>query len=180
MEAVSILNAGPGDWAFRAHAEHLSRVLWVPVADSPAALNYVLACDESAAAAIGRSFIPFEAVRLASDKRLLAAAFAAAGVPTPTTHLADTPADVAAILADLPDGEWCLKYPTGCGGAGHRLLASPDDVPADWPRPYVVQAFVRMPRPEVYRLYAAGGVTFGWNVRRYAADVKPSPWVAHA
>jgi hypothetical protein len=44
----------------------------------------------------------------------------------------------------------------------------------------VVQEFLRLETPEVYRLYGIGGETFGWNVRRFPAEVKPSPWVAHA
>src|SRR5699024_4829228 len=35
-------------------------------------------------------------------------------------------------------------------------------------------------RPEVFRLFGAGGDIFGWVARRFASDVKPSPWVAHA
>ena len=44
----------------------------------------------------------------------------------------------------------------------------------------MVQEFVRLEQPEVYRLYCVGGELFGWNARRYPPGVKASPWVAHA
>ena len=50
----------------------------------------------------------------------------------------------------------------------------------DWPTPYVVQEFVEMASPEVYRLYCVDGETFGWNRRRFPDGKRPSPWVAHA
>ena len=53
-------------------------------------------------------------------------------------------------------------------------------LPKGWPLPLVVQEFIRLDRPEVYRTYAAGGEVFGWVVRRFADGVTPSPWVAHA
>ena len=53
-------------------------------------------------------------------------------------------------------------------------------VPDDWPRPYLLQEFVRLEVPEVFRLYAVGGETFGWNARRFPRGAKSSPFVAHA
>jgi hypothetical protein len=43
----------------------------------------------------------------------------------------------------------------------------------------VLQEFVRMDPPEVFRLYAVAGETFGWNVRRFPDGGPTSPWVAH-
>ena len=175
-----ILNAEPGAWAFHDHAQRLSRALGLPIATEPAAHNYVLSWDEDRPLPTGRSFIPFAAMRLASDKRLLAATFARAGVPTPTTHLLDTPDAVRRFVERNGYCEWCLKWPIACGASGHRRITSPADVPTDWPRPYVVQEFIRLDDPAVYRTYAAGGHLFGWNVRRFPPGAKRSDWVAHA
>ena len=174
-----ILNAGSGAWAFEPLAEHLSRVLGVPVSEEPAAYFYLLSWDGPEPPP-GASFIPYPAIVQASDKRLLAETIHRAGVATPRTHLLETPAEVDRFLRAEPATSWVLKYPTGCGGAGHRLLDGSAPVPEEWPRPYVVQEFVRLERPEVYRLYSAGGETFGWNVRRFPTGVAASPWVAHA
>jgi glutathione synthase/RimK-type ligase-like ATP-grasp enzyme len=174
-----ILNSGPGAWAFEDHAARLSRALWVDVCAEPADYIYLLAWDAEVAPD-ARLFIPFEAMRTGSDKRLVADAFDRGGVPTPLTMLLDTADEVRERLASEPARQWVLKWPTGCGGAGHRLLAEGDTVPDDWPRPYVLQEFIPMFRPEVYRAYGAGDEVFGWNARRYAAEVPVSVWVAHA
>lgn len=178
MNAV-ILNAEPGAWAFEEHALRLSRALDLPIVTEPAANNYVLAWDEDRPLPIGRSFIPFDAMRLASDKRLLAATFARDGVPTPITHLLDTPEEVCRFVEGARDLEWCLKWPIACGASGHRLITRLVGVPNDWPRPYVVQEFIRLDDPIVYRTYAAGSHVFGWNVRRFPPGARRSDWVAH-
>jgi len=138
----------PGAWAFAGVAASLARALHVPVVDRPAHRNY---CFYRPADVDADSFIPAEAVRVASDKRLQAALFAGAGVPTPDT----------ALVADLAEarrsGRWVLKYPVGCGAAGRRLLTEETRLPGDWPKPLLIQAFVEMDRPEVYRLYGAAG-----------------------
>jgi len=60
-------------------------------------------------------------------------------------------------------------------------MLTPDvALPADWPLPLVVQEFVAQERPEVFRLYGAGGQTFGWVARRFPVGGAASPWVAHA
>jgi len=177
---VAILNAGPGAWAFEEHANRLARVLGVEVRDTPARFNYLLAWDEDAPPAGAELFVPFEAILVASDKRLQAEVFAAQGVPVPETHLLSEPDEVAALLSRWPEREWVLKYPIGCGASGHRMVRAGTAPPEDWPLPYVVQEFIRMPNPEVYRLYGVGGETFGWNVRRFPLGTRSSPWVAHA
>jgi len=174
-----ILNAGGAAWAFDALARRLSVALGIPVVASPQAFNYLLAFDDDPQEC-GASFIPLAGIRLASDKRLLAEAFQLGAVPTPRTYLVDSLADAERIRSAEPAREWCLKYPTGCGAGGHRLLTPELALPAGWPTPLVVQEFVRLDRPEVYRLYAAGGRLFGWVARRFPADTRPSPWVAHA
>ncbi len=84
------------------------------------------------------------------------------------------------MLAEEPTREWCLKFPTGCGASGHRRLVPGMALPKGWPLPLLVQEFIRLDRPEVYRTYAAGGELFGWVVRRFPDGITPSPWVAHA
>jgi hypothetical protein len=172
-----VLNGGDGGWAFAGLADRLSRALWLDVSATPRRFNYLLQTDQPDPAA---SFVPVEAMRLAADKRRLAAAFAAARVPTPETLLLDSPDDAERLLRERPGREWCVKFPTGCGASGHRLLTPGLTLPRTWPRPLVVQEFVRLARPEVYRTYAAGGGLFGWVARRFPDGTPPSPWVAHA
>ena len=80
----------------------------------------------------------------------------------------------------IPDSEWCLKYPTSCGASGHRLISSSSTEPPNWPRPFIVQEFIRLKRPEVYRVFCAAGELFGWVARRFPEGTRLSPWVAHA
>ena len=87
-----ILNAGDGAWAFAKVADQLARALWLDVSEQPREFNYVLHTEPAGPVVAGESFIPFEAVRLAADKRLLAGVFNAAGVPTPETRLIGSPA----------------------------------------------------------------------------------------
>ena len=87
-------------------------------------------------------------MQLASDKRLQAQVFREQSVPMPETHLLDTWDEVEQFRAARPDKEWCLKYPTGCGASGHRLLTVEMKLPASWPRPFVVQEFIRLERPK--------------------------------
>lgn len=172
-----VLNGGDGAWAFDALAARLSRALWVDVSGTPRRYNYLLQTD--APAACGNSFVPLGSIQLASDKRRLADVFTAAGVPIPETHLVGSPAEAERLLRD--DGrEWCVKFPTGSGASGHRLLVPGMTLPRSWPLPLVVQEFIRLDHPEVYRTYAAGGELFGWVVRRFPDGMQPSPWVAHA
>ena len=174
-----ILNSGGGAWAFEPLARQLSDALWVEVSEIPRAHNYLLLADDSAASQCN-SFVPFAAMRMASDKRLLAKAFADHGVPTPQTFLFDSLEEAERLLVQSPDRQWCVKYPTGCGASGHRMLTANMTLPDGWPMPLVVQEFIRLERPEVYRLYGAGGRLFGWVTRRFPSGVRPSPWVAHA
>ncbi len=177
-ESCCILNGGGGAWAFAPLARQLSDALWLDISETPREYNYLLLTD-SDPSHCGELFIPFEAMRIASDKRLLAKVFAARGVPTPVTYLVDSLADAEHFLRAYPEKQWCLKYPTGCGAAGHRMLVSGMTLPRNWPFPLVVQEFIRLDRPEVYRLYGANGSLFGWIARRFPAGTKPSPWVAH-
>jgi hypothetical protein len=60
-------------------------------------------------------------------------------------------------------------------------LITPASVePPNWPKPFIVQEFVRLEHPEVYLTYCAGGELFGWVTRRFPSGTQSSPWVAHA
>ncbi len=174
-----VLCGGDGAWAFEPLARELAAALWVDVSPEPRRFNYVLFADSVPLPNGCASFVPLDAIALAGDKRRAAEAFARHGVPSPETHLFDTWGAVQQFRASRADTEWCLKFPTASGASGHRMLtdAAP---PKWWPAPFVVQEFVRLERPEVYRIYAAGGATFGWMARRYPAGATTSPWVAHA
>ncbi len=175
-----ILNGGDGAWAFAPLAEQLSAGLGVEISATPRRYNYALTWHEDAESSMGESFIPRRAVEIAADKRLLAQGFAAAGVPTPETVLCESLA-LAQRHAELHgDKSWCLKYPTGCGGSGHRMLTATTVAPPNWPMPFVVQEFIRLDQPEVFRTYAIGGEIFGWVARRFPPGATLSPWVAHA
>lgn len=101
-------------------------------------------------------------------------------VAIPRTYLLDSPEQVQRVIELETDSRWVLKWPTGCGASGHRLIGAIDSIPEEWPRPYLVQEFIDLENPEVYRLYGIAGETFGWNVRRFPKGASSSPWVAHA
>jgi hypothetical protein len=138
-----ILNSGGGSWAFAPLARQLSDALWVDVSQASRRFNYLLLADDGVAEARDDFFIPFPAMQLAADKRLVASAFAAHGVPTPRTLLLESMEDAERLLVAEPDRKWCLKFPTGCGASGHRFLTSGMRLPEGWPLPLVVQEFIR-------------------------------------
>ncbi len=179
-ESCCILNGGGGSWAFSTLAQQLSDALWIDVSDTPRQYNYLLTVDEFDPTTCGKLFIPFGSMELAADKRLLAEAFSEASVPTPLTQLVHSLTDAERIRQENPGSEWCLKYPTSCGASGHRILMPGMQLPKDWPLPLVVQEFIKLDHPEVFRLYGADGIVFGWMARRFPVGVKASPWVAHA
>ena len=175
-----VLCGGDGAWAFEPLARALASALWVDVSVSPRRFNYLLFTDTLPLPGACESFIPLDAISRAADKRRLAEVFTRAGVPVPETHLFSEWTDVLRFRAARPEMEWCLKFPTASGASGHRMLSDDKTPPKWWPVPFVVQEFVRLERPEVYRIYAAGGATFGWVVRRFPTSKPSSPWVAHA
>ncbi len=138
-----VLNSGSGAWAFEPLAVRLASFLGVEISDEPRRFNYLLNLDEGDRALGYDVFIPAGAVRLASDKRLLAAAFIKHDVPIPQTQLIDTFEEVRRFIHEHPGSEWCLKYPTSCGANGHRMISGSDEEPPNWPRPFIVQEFVR-------------------------------------
>lgn len=178
-DRVRVVNAGPEAWAFADHAARMGAALGVEVGSEPALFNYVLGWPEDRSYPPG-SFIGREAARCASDKRLQAIAFLERGVPIPETHTLATRDAVDRLLSTRRDTTWVLKWPVGSGATGHRLLRSIDAIPRLWDGPYLLQRFVEMPTPEVYRLYVVGVDAVGWNVRRFPEGVGASPFVAHA
>ncbi|MCA9575788.1 MAG: ATP-grasp domain-containing protein [Sandaracinaceae bacterium] len=179
MKSV-IVNAGPGAWGFEPLANALAAATGVPISETPAEWNYVLGWPESMAGFPSGSFVPQQAITLAADKRLLARAFERGAVPSPETTLVDSAEEARRFLGATD--RYCLKYPTGVGAHGHRMLTEDAlaALPSSWPRPLVVQAFIESVRPEVFRIYAVGGELLGFNVRRFPDDTLGGPWVSHA
>lgn len=177
---VGILCGGSSGWVFEALAEHLAQVLSVPVVQYPAQFNYVLAYDKPDEIREKAWFIPFDSIYLASDKRLVAQSFHTAKVSSPTTLLYDDIETAKQNVLQESSRTWCLKYPTSTGATGHRVFDVGTQIPTNWPLPIVLQEFIELERPEVYRTYCAGGEVFGWVVRRNSDVNSKDPWVAHA
>lgn len=175
---AAIVNAGSAAWIFEEHAQRLARVMNLEISAAPSDYNYLLGWEGVEPS--GQSFIPFEAIQLASDKRRLAEVFARHHVAIPKTYLLDSEVEVKRLIQMETQKQWILKWPTGCGASGHRLQDLDTPIPHDWPRPYVLQEFIRLEVPEVYRLYCVANETFGWNARRFPSGAKVSPFVAHA
>lgn len=175
-----VLNGGNAGWAFESIASQLGALLGVDVTTKPRRYNYVLQMECESLPSACASFVPMEAIHLAGDKRLLATVFNREKVSAPTTKLFGNFQGALEFVRGHADKQWCLKYPTSCGANGHRMLSSSDTEPPNWPQPFVLQEFIEMQQPEVYRTYGAGGEIFGWVARRFPAGKKTSPWVAHA
>lgn len=175
-----VLNSGSGAWAFESLAKILSTELGVDTCDRPRDFNYLLGFPDAGAFTDRELFIPLEAINAASDKRELVRIFRQHSVPTPETLLVEGPKEAKHFARSHRNKRWCVKYPISCGGTGHFLLTQKVDIPPTWPRPIVLQEFIELQNPEVYRVYCAAGELFGWNVRRFAVGDTSSPWVAHA
>ena len=175
-----ILSSGAGSWAFHPLANDLSKHIGVEVSDAPRRFNYLLHYGLEPSFDDGEVFIPVESIRIAADKRRQAKLFREHKVPSPETHLFENVADVFQHIVSRPDKEWCLKFPTGCGATGHQMLGGAVVIPNSWPKPFIVQEFIRMADPAVHRIYCAGGELFGWVARKYPSGKARSPWVAHA
>lgn len=176
---AAILNTGISAWIFEQHAQRLARLMNIKVSDRPCEYNYLLGWDASQPPT-GKSFIPFEAICIASDKRRLAEVFTTHQVAIPRTYLLESEDEVNRLLQKENNRQWVLKWPTGCGGSGHRLQELNMPIPQNWTRPYILQEFIALEVPEVYRLYCVAGETFGWNARRFPSHNKTSLFVAHA
>ncbi len=159
-------------------------MLWVDISSTPRKYNYLLHLEDHRIPTSAELYIPDDSIVLASDKRLLTERFLGNGIPIPKTWVVETIGEIHSLQRSHPDLELCLKYPTGCGGSGHRLWTEDLRVPKQWPKPFLVQEFIRLERPEVYQAFGIGGEVFGWVVRRYpqnrSREDLQSPWVAHA
>lgn len=179
MKTAAIVNGGNGAWAFEDHARRLSRALWVEISEEPRDFNYYLHL-ENAASDLQSSFIPVRSIQIASDKREVARAFLEHAVPSPETYLLATRDDVRQFLLERSEESWCLKWPTGCGAAGHRMISLNSEIEDSWPAPYVIQRFIKLAIPAVYRTYCVGREIFGWTLRKFGDQSKAGPWVSHA
>jgi glutathione synthase/RimK-type ligase-like ATP-grasp enzyme len=175
-----ILNSGKGAWAFDPLASRLASFLDIDISEHPRRFNYLLHAENEESLVNCGAFIPLESIRAASDKRLLTSLFQKHDVPTPQTSLCQTFGEALSIVREGRDKAWCLKFPTSCGGNGHRMLEETSIEPRNWPQPFIVQEFIKLRSPEVYRTYCAGGELFGWVARRFPANTQNSIWVAHA
>ena len=183
MKKYGILNEGINAWLFEDFSRHLSSVLNIGVVESPVDFNYVLSWGsekwgERKIKACEKMFIPYEGIKNASDKRIQARLFNEKKIPTPKTYLFRDKEDIETILRDEKEKEWCIKWPTGCGASGHKIISSSEEIGEEWPSPVILQEFIRLDKPVVYRIYCAAGNLFGWNKRELEDDA--SPWVAHA
>lgn len=179
MNRYVILNAGLGSWAFAELASNLSRELKIEVSETPGDYNYILSWDETDRQTLDKSFIPFQAMKLASDKRLLAKVFKENNIPIPDTHLLNSKREVIDFV-DSNFGQWCIKYPVSCGASGHKIINNIIDISENWLKPYVIQKFIYLDNPIVYRIYCANKKLFGWNLRKFPKSLNQKPWVAHA
>ena len=172
----SILVSAADDWAFGGLARTLAGHFGCTVSDRESTCNYVLSEPLSPTV---HSYIPLSSIAIAADKRLGEAVFATHGVPRPETFLIPDEAGVNTLLRADPAAEYLLKYPTSCGANGHYLIAPGFVAKRNWPRPFLVQRFIRMERPRVYRAYCVAGQVVGSNVRRFADGVT-ADLIAHA
>lgn len=175
---IGILNNQTGGWAFSAIATMLSNALGIDIVEEPVDYNYVLSW-EPIKEITGKTFIPLNSILVAADKRKIAKLFNSYHVPSPKTVLCETLNQVKNILEDN-SSEWVLKYPTGCGANGHRMIKNLNDIPNNWLKPYIIQQFIRLEEPQVFRFYCVDADLFGFNVRKFPPGIKKSPWVAHA
>lgn len=100
MKNIVILNSGLGAWAFQGLADKLAQDLELKIPETPGDYNYVLGWDENNLKFGDKSFVPFKAMKLASDRRLLAKVFERNNIFTPETHLLDNYRDVTNFIGD--------------------------------------------------------------------------------
>ncbi len=176
---AGIIISKNAEWALGDFPEQLSSLLNVPIVYDPTDFNYIVS-DIPIGLPDRSSFIPLDGIRIASDKRKQMQLFSRMDVPTPETHLIYNQIQLSSLLNET-SGRWVLKYPTSCGGTGHRVIEHSSEVPDGWPTPLIIQSFVEMDKPEVHRIYSVAGEMFGWNVRRLSGDAtNKHPWVSHS
>lgn len=181
MMIPKIINQTAGKWAFENLANILSNSLWVDVEEDFGDFNYLLcAHQENIYRSNINNFIPLDSIKIAADKRKIEKRFSKYKVPRPKTFLANNEREAELILSEYPQIRWILKYPIGCGGINHQFIQSVSEIPHGWLKPFILQEFVELERPSVYRLYCVDGEIFGFNARRFIDKNNQNPWVSHA
>jgi hypothetical protein len=181
--SVCILNTGPTAWLFEEYADLLSLSWGVEIDTVPRKFNYVLGTSEKEFPTLPSdclSFINYEAILNTSDKRRLAQVFNSHKVKTPETHLIKSHDEIKKFIGLRRDKKWCLKFPLSCGAAGHCELTHNFKLPADCPTPYVIQEFIQLEDPKVFRTYGYRGKILALSLRYFPTGKKVSPWVSHA
>ena len=169
----SIYLKSSDEWAFGNLAEKLSYYLRCPISADACSHCYLLSEPEKPA----DSYIPRASIDIASDKVRMEFHFSQFNVPRPETLLLS---DAAQVDNTLQNGrEYLLKFPTSCGANGHYLAKSPFTPKRGWPKPYLLQEFIRAEKPKVYRVYFVSGIAIGSNVRKFDGDTDKI-LVAHA
>ena len=178
---AAILHSTPWNRIFGQFPTYLSQLMGLPIVETDERLDFAYLVGWSPARAPScPTYISYESILIAHDKRKQAHAFARAGVSIPETHLLDSIETLYTFYRRRRDKQWVLKWPVGCSGMGHQMLTQETQITTFWQPPFLVQEFVRLERPEVYRLYATDGETFGWVVRRALPGKGASPWVSYS
>lgn len=178
---AAILHKGRNKALFGDLPEYLSRKLEIPIVESDEKLElaYLLAWDEECPINCS-SFVPVSSIKIAHDKRIQAKLFIENEVQIPETYLLNTKEEVYAFISSRCDKKWLLKWPTGCGAIGHMFFTAETKFTKMWSPPYLLQEFICLSNPEVYRICVIEKELFGWFVRYFPDGVKPTPWVAVA
>jgi glutathione synthase/RimK-type ligase-like ATP-grasp enzyme len=175
-----ILNQSDGKWVFENLAQILSNSLWTDVSENAGDLNYILCTDTELTDNALNSFIPIDSINIASDKREIERKFKSHDVTRPKTFILKSFQEVDLIIKQYNRKRWILKYPIGCGGIHHRIIEDSSQIPQKWPKPFLIQEFIELIQPEVYRFYCVDSNLFGFNVRRFSSPEISNPWVSHA
>ena len=121
MKRGAILHRGPMQRLFGDFPGELAHVLDVPVLDDDRDVDVGLVLAWDGPAPRCRTFVPFDEIVAALDKREQFRRFQSAGVSIPESRLFDDfPAAQAFALAD-DRRQWLLKWPLGSGAVGHAI-----------------------------------------------------------
>jgi hypothetical protein len=175
----AILHRGPYQRLFGNFPERMARVLDVPITDddSDVDLGFVLAWDDKTPPRCP-TFIPFETVASVHDKREQVRRMVAYGVSLPESHLFNDFEELKRFVAGHGDRRWLLKFPSATSGTGHQVVTPETRVTPLWSAPYLLQEFIALEDPCVYRLYGIAGEIFGFNVRRFSDGEAKQPIVS--
>ncbi len=178
MSRAAVLHRGPLRRLFGDFPAQLANLLDVPILDDDRGvdLGLILAWDGSPPRC--RGFVPFDAILAAEDKREQFRRFHAAGVSIPESRLFDDFEAARAFAVSDPARRWLLKWPVGSGSVGHALINRESQVIPLWNPPFLIQEFIALDRPEVYRVMGCGGELFGFTVRTFPPGTPSHPLVS--